>query len=133
MSMVNMNYRAEALNVEFVGLPDECDLSGDAANATLFGPGGVEFSVYVEDPSQTPRTDFAMRRELAAGRSYIAEFTSEETTEDGWLIRFRTEDDTLGFELGRVLGGRRLVFWGGDLPNEEALATAIAWSRAARG
>jgi hypothetical protein len=127
-----MDYTASALNVTFVGLPDGCDLSGDAGSASLFGPDGVSFSVYVENPAETPKTDFATRRELAAGRSYIAEFTGEELTDDGWLLQFRTEDETLGFELGRVVGGRRLVFWGGDMPDAASLSTAIAWCRAAR-
>lgn len=127
-----MNYAAEALGVTFLDLPDGCEVDGDAANATLFGPGGVELSVYLESSTETPRTDFAMRRELASGRSYVAEFTGEELTDDGWLLRFRTEDDTHGFELGRVVNGRRLVFWSGDLPSEDAMATALLWCRAAR-
>ena len=105
-----------ALNV-----PEGSDTTGDGS---VFAPDGLELALYVENPLETPRTDTAFRKEIIEGRSYVEEFTGEDTFPDGWLVLFRT-DAGLGFELGRVVDGKRIVFWADRLPTDGVRERAL--------
>ncbi len=102
-------------------LPEGFEASTDGS---VFGP-SEEFALYKESVEETPRADLPFRREIIAGRSYVETFLREETTTDGWITTFRTEDGTFGFELGRQLGGARIVFWGDRLVDEASLARVL--------
>ncbi len=102
-------------------LPAGADVSDDGS---VFGPGKLEFAVYLEDAKQAPKTDAAARKEIIKGRSEVKSFTSESTLPDGWVLLFAGERG-LGFECGRALGGKRFVFWGDRLPDEATRTMAL--------
>lgn len=102
-------------------LPAGAEVSDDGS---VFGPGKVEFAVYLEDAAKAPKTDVASRKPIIEGRSVVKKFTSDVALPDGWVVLFEGERG-LGFECGRVIGGRRFVFWGDRSPDEATRTIAV--------
>ena len=102
-------------------LPTGAEVSDDGS---VFGPGKLELSVYVEDAAKAPKTDVASRKVIIEGRSVVKKVTSDSTLPDGWVVLFEGERG-LGFECGRLIGGRRFVFWGDRAPDEATRTLAV--------
>ena len=93
----------------------------------IFAPDGVELALYA-DPANTDTN----RREVILARCYVKSWGAAEESDAGWSVVFETEDGELGFEIGRRLPDRTLVFWSDRLLAARAREQAMAIARCAR-
>ena len=104
-----------------LNVPAAAEVSDDGS---VFGPGKVELAVYAEDSVKTPHPDVASRKKIIEGRSTVKSYGATENLPDGWVVLFQS-DKGLGFECGRVLGGKCYVFWGDSSPDEATRTQAV--------
>lgn len=119
-------------------LPEGCDV--DESMGVVVCPNGVEFSVYLEPTlprtkrseiiqGRSPVKAWGETRQLPDGRVIVRGLVDE--TDDGWLALFVTDDDELGFELGRQRANHAIVFWGHSAMTSESRDQALAIARSA--